>query len=270
MIHKPISDWTIQENYPDAETTGLAQWAFEFLRRNHDYQCDFLEYLRVCGSIVPDFNPYLPGASDDEFRENYNRLEFDPRHMVYDPPRRNDETEQEWASRVETGKLIPLSRWYAAKWGLVHDLFDPFADYSVFISFVSARSATTVPSGYALDKVKTSFNDAFLIDYRLPLNAQIEAIKRWATARQKRLVTQEIIPPRKEKRNQGGKRFIIYLRCLDAVDSGVTNRDIATILIPHVTNDTDEFHGTDRIRKQIDAAEELRHSGYRSLLVSGQ
>lgn len=270
MIHKSISDWTNPENYTDAKTTGLTRWAFEFLRRNHGYQRDFLEYLRMCSSIVPGFNPYQPGECNDEFTENYNRLEFDPRHLVYDPPRHNDETELEWASRVEAGKLIPLSRWYAAKWGLNDDLFDPFADYPGFISFVSARRATSLPSGDALDKVKTSFNDAFLIDYQLPLNAQIDAIKRWATVRQKGLAIRGIVPPRKEKRNPRGETFKGYLRCLDAVDSGVSYRDISAVLLPHVDNASPEFHGSGRIRKQIVVAEELRHSGYRSFLVPGK
>ena len=48
-----ISDWKNLKCYPDPKNASLHRWTYEFLRRNHDYQRDFLEVKRADDSFVP-------------------------------------------------------------------------------------------------------------------------------------------------------------------------------------------------------------------------
>lgn len=299
---KPISDWKKPECYPDSKNASPHRWAYEFLRRNHDYQQDFLEFKRVYDSFVPGKLTLLQ-KSGGISTAGIHILDIADLNgpCVYEPPRNEGEKAGEWLRRVGNGTQVSLDEWYATKWGLKWGPFDPFEDYehsftrSVepssewyaemfglnvprfktfdeylrnFINFENSPRAWT--AGPVWDGFNKPDKDAFIIDYRCSINAQIALIKRTAKERQDLLYENGVIPPRKETRNSGGVLFQQYLRCLDAIDSGIGLGDIAKGILPKVSNKDPDFHGNDRIRKQIAVAEALRQSGYRFLLASGK
>ena len=42
-----ITDWRFKKNYPDPKNTSRFKWAWEFLRRNPEYQDDYKRYLKT-------------------------------------------------------------------------------------------------------------------------------------------------------------------------------------------------------------------------------
>lgn len=47
-------DWRDPEQYPDPHTTSMLQWAWEFLRRNPEYQTDYAEWIKPPTSFTSD------------------------------------------------------------------------------------------------------------------------------------------------------------------------------------------------------------------------
>lgn len=52
MKNQWLPDWKDETAYPDPETTSLQQWAWEFLRRNPEYQKDFLAWKEKGGDCL--------------------------------------------------------------------------------------------------------------------------------------------------------------------------------------------------------------------------
>ena len=322
-----ISDWKNLKCYPDPKNASLHRWTYEFLRRNHDYQRDFLEVKRAYDSFVPGklaslqksgdiFTAGLPILDVNESNggistAGINTLEINELRepCVYDPPRNEGETTNEWFRRVDNGKHVPKNEFYATKWGLKWRLFDPFEDYehnftlSVkpssewddesfglyvprfktfdgylrnFINFENAPPAWI--AGPAWDGFNKLDNDAFIIDYRRPINTQIALIKRTAKERQDFLVENGVIPKRKETRNPSKKEtrypnrelYRQYLQLLDGIDDGISLDEIAKVILPGISNKHPDFTRNNRIKKQIKAAEKLRDKGFRFLLATGK
>ena len=56
--------------------------------------------------------------------------------------------------------------------------------------------------------------------------------------------------------------FSIYLRCLDATDTGASESDMAKIFYPNITNQYPEYLGTKKVTDQLKAAKKLRDCNY--------
>src|SRR6266700_5276026 len=70
-----LPDWTKPDQYPDPKTTSSRQWAWEFLRRNPEYQRLWDEL------IAPHFDPkvwyndqILEILRNDEYQRRWNEL----------------------------------------------------------------------------------------------------------------------------------------------------------------------------------------------------
>ena len=134
---KPIADWTKPECYP-SENASPHRWAYEFLRRNHDYQKDYL----ACQRAYDDFAPSA-GLPPDQVVDTLHRriaiytlndatttaeIMGSNSPYYFEPPRYTDETISEWQQRVGQWNIVPLYQWYSTKWGLRSVPFDPIKD----------------------------------------------------------------------------------------------------------------------------------------------
>ena len=209
--------------YPDPKKTSMNRWAWEFLRRNPEYRKDVADYLAVCDSIIPRFNPLHPyphAVSVEDHNRLYSTLNSDERHSVYEPPREPVETEDEWVRRVGKGTITPLIVWYAAKWNLSSSLFDPDAEYNSFhVNFkATAMSVSKAAKGWG------GFDDrskeALIINYNLPLAPQLAVIKTYTEQHRDYLLKLKPRPkeflPWPEKREQD---YLRLLRVLDALQN---------------------------------------------------
>lgn len=266
-MYKAVSDWKAKENYIYPKDTSMQRWAFEFLRRNNDYQKDVQSYIEICDSIITGFNPFLPPDMDSkQLASCYCELELAASHCYYDPPMIEGETVDQWLDRVGGGKVTNLNTWLAEKWGLC-DLFYPYAEYDyISVSFINTASKVTIAGRgwFESEKTKlvsTSDKQAFVIDYKLPIPQQLAAIKRYAANHKKRLMKECDLKPMPNKRNRSNL-FSIYLRCLDAAAAGISSSEMAKIFCPKKRNEHPDYLGTKTIGDWLDAAQKLRDHNY--------
>lgn len=300
---RPIGDWTKPECYPNPKNASPHRWAYEFLRRNHDYQKDYLACKRAYDDFVPGKLSSLrngkPATDPGVSLEDVMALQ---QPQAFDPPRIPGETLLEWKRRVGSWKIVSLAQSYSSKWGLRSRPFDPFEDlersfnpeiasprnnseddwwwtefglesrfksfddYLIeFIRFETAYNTWIV--GPLWDGFNKPYHDVFSIDYRFPLKAQIEVIRKLATNRRDELSKINDLDVKPTTKTQRGDLYRQYLQCLDAVDCGVSPHEIAEKLLPGGAGVYPGFTGSNRITKQIKTAEDLRHEKYRLLLI---
>lgn len=264
---RPISDWKVENNYIYPKDTSMNRWAFEFLRRNHDYQKDVQDYLAVCNSIIDGFNPFLPPTVNNKWPDNYyNSLDEVARH--YEPPMKEGETENDWLARLASenlsGNSAPIYVWLAKKWGL-YSLFCPYSEFNYLkVSFRNTAGVTIAGPGWFDKKnkiVSTADKEAFVINYNLPILQQLTAIKRYTSRHKKLLMEKHGLKPLPNIRNRSNL-FSIYLRCLDATDTGASESEMAKILCPHKSNNYHDNSGTKTIYDWLKAAKKLRDCNY--------
>lgn len=128
---KPILNWLNKGEYNFGKRMSLQRWAWEFLRRNPLYQTDYAGLRATIDDAV------AKGVDEEEYKR------------VYNPPRLEGETEDEWFIRSNgVCSSSPIGCSYAEKWKLNGNFLpDPFKEYSeqwYLVRFVSSPSATTI------------------------------------------------------------------------------------------------------------------------------
>lgn len=105
---KDLPDWQNKDEYAFLDNARPEVWTWEFLRRNPEYRTDWL----LC--------------SDKKSV------------IIYDPPKRENESNTAWKQRVRVanGKPIEttLDKHIARKW-LLQELYDPFQPFSQGVCF---------------------------------------------------------------------------------------------------------------------------------------
>lgn len=266
---KPIANWKNASEYPTWNAVSLKRLAWEFLRRNPDFQSDWAEYLAACRRLVPDFDPHVVLDWDAEFYEHddYFRCE---------PPRLEGESETAWIARVGRGSKMPLHSWYAKRWGLEHNFPDPFHPYEksemglLDIRFITSASRVEIAGHLheCLDRDKQPLisrapKQALIIDYSIPIEQQLNAAKKYLLAHQRLLIREGIVNefPKKIPR----KELVIYLRLLDANASEVAAKDIAAAIYPKDKNEHPDYAASDKVRKGLATATQWRDEWFRFL-----
>lgn len=262
-MYNTIANWIDKSSYQFNGNTSMNQWAYEFLRRNHDYQNDVKEYMRICNDFRCGFNPFMhkSGDSNDDI---FDLL----RH--YEPPLNAGESESEWLQRLaasgEKGASIPLDIWYGKKWGLA-TIIDPYSEFnSMSVRFIDNVSKVKIagPDWFKSEEnkiISISNKQAFIVDYSLPLHIQLAAIKQYTVHHYEWLKNNGHLEDAPNKRARA-ERYIVYLRCLDAVDSGVEHALIAKTLCPEKPNKYPDYNGSKTVFDWIKSAEELRDKNY--------
>lgn len=98
-----IADWTDFDAYPKWGRSSLGRFAWEFLRRNPEYQKDWDKYLGICRDVLPKYDPRVALSQSD-----YDKLEYHPDHRHFEPERLGQESEDAWLSRVKKGTVTSL------------------------------------------------------------------------------------------------------------------------------------------------------------------
>jgi len=160
----------------------IGQWAWEFLRRNPDYQADYREFIATWQALEAEY-----GAPPNRDFFNWkndpraSRPAWDPEQMTGAACTTDDEDRQ----------LIEC--WMGAKWGFYQFPQDPALPAWELESPINWRP----PPGFRFDRPVESGTDAQLVfDLTLPLPAQLEAAKQWLIGRQSALKRQGLAAPR--------------------------------------------------------------------------
>ena len=67
-----LPNWRNGDEYPDPATTSAQQWAWEFLRRNHEYQADYKEII----NFQEDDRPELNQRANEVISALYGPMQF--------------------------------------------------------------------------------------------------------------------------------------------------------------------------------------------------
>lgn len=160
----------------------IGQWAWEFLRRNPEYQADYRDFIATWQALEAEY-----GAPPNRDFFNWkndpraSRPAWDPEHMTGAACTTDDEDRQ----------LIEC--WMGTKWGFYQFPQNPALPAWELESPVNWRPAP----GFRFDRPVESGTDAQLVfDLTLPLPAQLEAAKQWLIGRQAALKKQGLAAPR--------------------------------------------------------------------------
>ncbi len=221
-----LPDWTKPHQYPDPKTTSLRQWAWEFLRRNPEYQ----QLWEKFDALPP--GPIYEGRSAYAYMDIRER--FEKEFGILDPaapPMTIADPDFKWRLRFTN----PPRYWILPIDWLEDDEFEmPEIDLE--------HSAEVV----------------LKFDVRLPLPRQINSAKMILETQAKRLAKAGLLGGERAQI----KKYQNYLRILDAKLSGATSKAIATDILG-IKNDNPDYRG--RVRETFKAAKQLRDRDYRLL-----
>jgi Family of unknown function (DUF6499) len=211
-----IPDWRETTGYPQLRETSMSDWRWEFLRRNPQYRHD---YQRPDTSL------------EDESRCRY----FERVYAMVTPQ----------DPRVSAAEYIK-SYWARHQ----HDVLC-FPIYH-FDKFIGTNSLSTMyANAQEIERImhQASFHDLFFrVDPLKPLEPQFKAITEISRMSQRSLLRKSPRPRRSKK------KWLLYLRVLDARECEATYIEIARVCLPH----QDEAAAIGAVRDLHKQASQLR------------
>lgn len=269
-------DWRDEKTYP--EKLASLGWAWEFLRRNKQYQQDYARWSNATSnhSGAHPSSPLLP-------YEEHLRREEDRSITWYDPPRREDESLGDWEERCRKDRVVPQTftptEWMRHRWQLARpgnpDLacnddviffkprFPAEVTYKDFDGYFEERKLDIDDDMPDIDSYVARKDQYAVIAFDLnqPLAPQVhrakKMLKEFATTQPKgkNIVTDERAS---ELRNQ--------LRVLDGLAAGATLREIAAFLFPEDLKMDNPIHGEQHVSDVKRSAEKMVEQGYTKLV----
>lgn len=260
-IPRPVANWRDADKYPKRDARfSPGRWAWEFLRRNPIYQIAWQSFREIVAAILADNGG------------NESAIEDDPRFWRSDPERLPGEDDAAWVARVGRGTQTTIDNWCAREWGLesCQPIFpDPFSK-PFWVGFSGSARVRALAEWKSAAPMMEQPEMAFVIDFRKPIDGQIEALRRYAESHQEWLAEKGIVRPPDIRNTR--QEWPIYIRLLDAELAGVTDMDeIAAVLYQgqHTgANVTDHDSLRRRINKNQAEARALRDKGYRWIAAS--
>ncbi|OIR19956.1 hypothetical protein GALL_08420 [mine drainage metagenome] len=268
-------DWRNPNEY-GMKDVSAEQWAWEFLRRNSEYHDDWHKYVGQCMAHC--------GISKDEAELSASdwmymqmECEWGDGPSVFVPEIETNESIESWRKKHgSAAKNISLSRWLGNKWNLTQ-IADPKTDRGYWhfapqpsFDYKVARNGILTDWGYhgiQEPPVEHLACEARIIfNLNLPIDFQIEHVRNHL------LQLQQSLRNLGELKEDGPSRlrtdkYRIYLRILDAINSGVTLKEIGEVLQPWKSDDYSSGHRrTKAIEGQLKEARRLVDGGYKALL----
>lgn len=148
----------------------IAQWAWEFLRRNPDYRADYASFIAIWQALETDYGK--PPHRD------FHRWKADPRA-----------SRPAWSPELTTGTACAadddnrqlIECWMGAKWGFYQFPQDPAIPAWELEAPINWRPAP----GYRVDgPAEGDMQVSLRFDLSCPLPAQLEAARLWLVGKQ--------------------------------------------------------------------------------------
>ena len=237
-----MTDWREPDAYAYTASLNRDQWAWEFLRRNPEYQSDYVAFMSTWRALEAEYG--IPPNRD------FARWKSDPRAY-----RMDSGTDDPEGCAADENKVL-IECWMGAKWGFHKFPLNPamVAPTPEQLGWrpmhVGARTVTAEHRDY-LGESPTRVALGF--DLNLPLPPQLEAAKFHLVSLQTRLRKEGMpVPATVASRRADWMR---YLRLLDAEASGTPREEIGTSLECR------------NVAEALEAARDLRDRGYRRILL---
>lgn len=258
-----LPDWKDPKAYPEPDDLSLGQWAWQFLRRNPEYQADFAKWREL-----------RDGLDDPEGR--LPTIDQDLSFFVCDPPASDGETYATYRKRVgnkwrsEISLYAHLWEKYGLRTGARFWLLpDPREDQqSVWFETLTIGYIPGIPDCREYVVGPEAFEVLVRFNLEWPIEVQLEKaqkiLKRERTYYKKNDAFEPI-----EKRNRLDK-FQLYIRLLDAEVSGAEAGEMAAVLLPNRDNSYPDYGADKNIRDGLKAAQKLRDRDYRFIPLARQ
>lgn len=268
-----MPDWRDESTYKFPKRQNLTGWAWEFLRRNPAYQNAWQDNyvdgpLRWIRELLGNRGSLSEAESKSIYADNEDR--FDNMHC--DPPALPGETEKQYMARVERSRMVPLGCHLSEIFGLSGpDICDPAEDNfqkpfgPVFLSLFGPTFVPWSPCAPIKHGLVPEAPGHFVarFDLNLPINLQLDRIKRTMNAQRSSLSKEGHISPISKRPHTD--LYPRYIRLLDGKQSGASNSEMASVLFPTMSNEYPGYQGNRSVKNQLRAAEKLRDRDYRYL-----
>ena len=256
--HSWLPDWRKITDYPDPKTTKGRQWAWEFLRRNPEYQRLYAEYDSL--SIKRPLKAHPAGY---EYLTKDSYIDYFREAKSNEACRQADLIRQEMLKKfglrvlLHDDLLAPDCTDFK-RLAFQNDFYPP---YIVYRDLPLSQGLYSTDEGESFTgflvpivprkegEITIKFNPNYSID------SQLEAAKKILTNRF----------GEKAKRLRADNN-IQYLRILDALANGVDKSEIKSALYPYIKDAYPEYGATKKLFQQQKEAEKLRDVGYVDLI----
>lgn len=220
-----MPDWRKPEDYDFTKKLRPHRWAWEFLRRNPDYQQEWQEALRL-------FNAYCAEYGEDEGRRRFCYSE------------RGDPAD----TRFCIGNFSMAQETTIPRWG-IGNYHNPDHDVPFRLAFEGGHSLPPTfapwlrleqpaPDPCNLPIELRPWHVAVLFDARYPIEYQLESVRKSFPLHQEMFKERGgKLAPRPMRRAAG--TWPLYLRVLDGRAAGATFRELAKVLLPKLAANVD-------------------------------
>ncbi len=240
-----LPDWKEKAEYPASEDTAPDQWAWEFLRRNSEYQKDYEIYCQYSR------------------QEDYEKIrELDDKYYLENliPPDNHD----------------PFSRPGPYGWNM------PKVRLKPWVAWGTASGEWEIDNIFTAELTPSQFGVVF--DHALPWRPQLEEVERYFSAHRYKPIFEELpiiealpkgavlsVVEASGKRNLAGSKprfskFQDYLRVLDGNSTGATHLEIAVEIFPVEMKNGGDDYARNFVSKNLRQASLLRDGGYQDIL----
>lgn len=247
-------DWRNPVAYRFTAHLNQGQWAWEFLRRNGDYQRDWNWFISTWRELESDY-----GAPP---KRDFLRWQQDPRaYRDAKGIERNNDPNSNCATTDDDSPVF-IECWMGAKWGFLKFPPDPSLDTVSSPEPVSWRKIETSVQIVGTDEIRSRNNDHVVglqFDLTLPLKAQLDAARVYLIAEQRRRQQEHTLQLQTIAGNV--QRWTQLLRLLDAEAAGAPIERIADLLF------VDHADPRAAISAARNEAHDMLNGGYRQITV---
>ncbi len=271
-------NWMELDSYKHFWTASLQAIAWEFLRRNPDYQRAWIEYasrVRKMAESDAELLRYVEVIlSSDATTEDWEELGDSVKINALS--NRLYALEHWWKSSGNPASFIALDAHYGSTWGLDR-MVNPGVSYGDFrIRF--SESATKIPVVIqnimrACDKVPGDVYGlrdtkwlALVVDLSLPLKVIDSQVKIMIRSQREIKAKAGFLTP-VNNREVSPKKYVEYLRILDADAAGIKPPEIGKTIDPNRTNHAEARQRDKQFAAALAEAKRLRNEGYRVLTL---
>jgi hypothetical protein len=281
MLQPWLPDWRNKSGYPDPEKTTGRQWAWEFLRRNPEYQRLYAEYdnLSTKRPLVEHPAGYeylmrnspvilLPGALIEnqaycEDLVNEATIDYFREFKSDEAYRQGDLIRQEILIKFGVRVLLNADLLAPDCTNIEHLAFqnDFYPPYIVYRDLPLSQGLYSTNegesfSGYLVPIVPRKEGEITIkFDPNYSIESQLKSVEKVLLEKWGK-ITHRI----------RADVYVLYLRILDALASGVDKSEIKSVIYPYLNDEYPGNEATKKLYQQQKEAEILRDKDYIDLI----
>lgn len=255
-------DWRNKSAYP--KDLQPQEWAWEFLRRNPDYQSDYDHF-----TTLPDSDQVV-GVKNGKWKGTPS-LDGQLDNFYCNPPENAGETLREYEQRLQNNGIddwlvLPFAEYMTRRYKVEPTPCDPAAPLPGHAVFTDLATENRLPPWCVTidesgDFMRFQHMPIFAFDLNQSIDKQLEVVKSQLLDMIEFRKFHGTFMPEPERRNQLSK-YPTYLRLLDADFACATSSEMAEVLYPGDVNVHPDYSASKKVRQQLKAAIQLRDSDY--------